>query len=101
MRNLRQFYLVGRRLIVTLLLICTSGLLFAQINISGIVATDQGEFLENVTVNVKGTDRNTVTDKDGKFTITVPGASSILVFSFVGYPTKEITVGNQTYLEIF
>lgn len=101
MRDIRQFYLVGRRLIVTFLLICTSGFLFAQINISGIVADEMGEFLANVTVNVKGTDRNTVTDEDGKFTIAVPGATSVLVFSFVGYATQEITVGQQTSIEVF
>jgi len=77
-----------------LLSFCTT-MAFAQgIAISGTV-TDRGEALPGVSIVVKGTTIGAATNFDGKFQLTVPGAESVLVFSFVGYQTTEIIVGNQ------
>lgn len=68
--------------------------------VTGAVAEDSGISLPGVSVVVKGTTIGTVTDIDGKFEITVPDASSVLVFSFVGMQTQEITVGSQSVINI-
>jgi TonB-dependent starch-binding outer membrane protein SusC len=56
--------------------------------------------LPGVTVLVKGTTRGTTTDLDGKFTLTVQPSDQILVFSFVGFTAQEITIGNQSTVNV-
>ncbi|RRB07471.1 SusC/RagA family TonB-linked outer membrane protein [Larkinella rosea] len=52
-----------------------------------------------VTVVVKGTQTGVTTDAAGKFTINAP-ADKTLVFSYIGYVTREVTPGNQTELSV-
>ncbi|WP_320019233.1 SusC/RagA family TonB-linked outer membrane protein [Labilibaculum manganireducens] len=68
--------------------------------VTGAVTEDSGMSLPGVSVVVKGTTTGTVTDIDGKFEITVPESTSILVFSFVGMQTQEITVGSQSVINV-
>lgn len=73
----------------------------ADITIQGVVtSTEDGSALPGVNVIVKGTAVGTTTDADGKFTITVPGAESVLAFTFIGYKTREVVVGSQTSLNV-
>ncbi len=71
-----------------------------QQGVSGTVTDQNGFPLPGAAVVEKGTDNGAVTDFDGNFSISVKGANSILVVSYVGYNTTEITVGNQTVLNI-
>ncbi|CCH02196.1 TonB-dependent receptor plug [Fibrella aestuarina BUZ 2] len=59
-----------------------------------------GQGLPGVSVVLKGTQRGTTTDADGNFQLDVPDASSVLVFSYIGFVNKELTVGGQTNLSI-
>lgn len=68
--------------------------------VSGTVSDDKGEVLPGVSVVVKGTQRGTTTDAKGQYRITVPDASATLIFSFVGYLSQEIVVGNQSLLSV-
>lgn len=70
------------------------------IPISGTVRSIGGESLFGVNVILKGTDVGTMTDFDGKFEITVPDTDAILVLSYIGYDSKEVTVGSNTTLNI-
>lgn len=70
----------------------------AQQQITGTVTDALGP-LPSVTVIVKGTALSTVTDEKGNFSITA-NSTDILVFSFIGYATQEILVGNKTTLNI-
>lgn len=72
-----------------------------NIAVSGTV-TDQlsGSPLESVSVVVKGSTNGTTTDKKGAFTLNVPGASSVLVISLVGYVQQEIVVGSNVVLNV-
>lgn len=63
--------------------------LFAQTMVSGTVTDNQNEPLIGVTVVVKNTTNGTVTDVDGKFSITVNTTPAILVFSYIGYTSME------------
>jgi len=68
--------------------------------ITGMVkAGEDGSALTGVTILVKGTNTGTVSDVDGNFSIQA-GPQSILVFSYIGYQSVEVAVGNQSTLEI-
>ncbi|MBF9255166.1 TonB-dependent receptor [Pontibacter sp. 172403-2] len=67
--------------------------------ITGQVTDAQGQPLIGVTVLVKNTSIGTASDADGRFTINAAPAD-VLQFSYVGYETKEVPVGNQTTLQV-
>lgn len=67
--------------------------------ITGKVIGDDGSGLPGVAVTIKGTTKGTNTDADGNFRISVP-SSARLVFSYVGFTTQEVAVGNQTSLKV-
>ena len=71
-----------------------------SIKVSGKVTDNNGAPLVGVTVTVKGTKNSVVSGADGAFSISVPGASSVLVFSYVGYQGQESPVGSQTVFEV-
>lgn len=71
-----------------------------QIAVSGVVADQNGEPLIGVSVKVKGATVGTATDIDGKFSLNVPSTSAVLVFSYVGYATQDVTVGSKTTFDI-
>jgi TonB-linked SusC/RagA family outer membrane protein len=68
--------------------------------VSGIVTDETNEPISGVAVVVKSSTNGVVTDSDGKYTITVPNNDVILVFSYIGYITREVIVGNQTEINI-
>ena len=68
--------------------------------VTGKIVDDKGAPLSSVSILVKGTSRGTTTDQNGVFTITVPDDNAVLIVSYVGYQTKEVTVGNQADLSI-
>lgn len=51
-------------------------------------------------VQIKGTTVGSITDLDGNFTINVSSESSVLVFSYIGYVTQEITVGSKSRIDV-
>ena len=61
-------------------------------NVLGTVIDDKGESLPGVNIMVKGISRGTVTDINGKFSISMSGSSNILVFSYIGYESQELKV---------
>lgn len=72
-----------------------SSAISAQISISGTVTDEMGEPLIGVNVSIKGTAIGNITDIDGKYSLQAPSAQSVLVFSFIGYRTAEVTIGSQ------
>jgi TonB-dependent starch-binding outer membrane protein SusC len=70
-----------------------------DIKIEGTITNEKNEPLESVSVIIKGTKKGTTSNSNGKFTISVP-ENTILVISSVGYSTQEILVTNQTVLNI-
>ncbi|TKG88381.1 SusC/RagA family TonB-linked outer membrane protein [Puteibacter caeruleilacunae] len=69
-------------------------------SITGIVTDENGETLPGVTVVVKGTSNGTVTDMNGKYALDNIPSDAILQFSFVGMKTQEITLGNQSSIDV-
>lgn len=72
----------------------------AALAVSGKVTSDAGEELPGVSVVIKGTTTGTVTDVNGNFTLNVPDNNAVLVFSFVGFQSKEVPVNGQTTLNV-
>jgi TonB-linked SusC/RagA family outer membrane protein len=70
------------------------------IDIRGVVSDASGDPLPGVNIVIKGTLQGTLTDPDGNYKITVPGNDAVLVFSFIGYNSQEITVGNQSAINV-
>lgn len=68
--------------------------------ITGVVADEKGELLPGTNVLVKGTIRGTITDVNGAFSLEVPDENAVLVFSFTGFVSQEVVVGNQSNLNI-
>ncbi len=72
----------------------------SDVLLSGTVTDDKGEGLPGVNVVIKGSSKGSTTDAQGQFSISVPGPGTVLVFSFVGYKSQEVTVGNQTRVAV-
>ncbi|MBT1688961.1 TonB-dependent receptor [Fulvivirgaceae bacterium PWU37] len=70
------------------------------VTVSGTVSDESGVTMPGVNVIEKGTTNGTTTDTAGKYTLTVEGPSSVLVFSFIGYQTQEIAVQAQTSIAV-
>ena len=68
--------------------------------IKGQILDERGESMIGVSVLVKGTTIGTVTDFDGNYTLEVPSGKNILEISYIGYKTKEITIGNNSLINI-
>lgn len=83
-------------------LLISGATLFAQTKtVNGkVTAAEDGSGLPGVNVVVKGTVKGVSTDMDGNYTIELGEGENTLVFSFVGYASQEVSVGNQTVLNI-
>ena len=76
-------------------------LLAQQKTITGkIVAQENKEPLQGVTVSIKGSSTAVTTNKDGVFSIVVPSNESVLEITYVGYSPQEMQVGNQTNVTV-
>lgn len=72
----------------------------AQKVVKGKVTDAAGEPLVAVNIGVKGTSSGTISDVNGNYSLSVPANGTTLVFSFVGYKTKEVAIGTQTEINV-
>jgi iron complex outermembrane receptor protein len=88
-------------LMVFIALFLSLSMAMAQKSISGRVTDGRTkEPLIGASVSSKGTTQGTLTDVDGKFQLALPTGNSLIVITFVGYDKKEMSVGNESVLEI-
>lgn len=84
----------------------TSILLFTHVfaqaqTITGVVTdASDGSTIPGVNILVKGTSNGTITQFDGTYSITVEGQAETLVFSYMGYETQEVAIGEQTEINV-
>jgi TonB-linked SusC/RagA family outer membrane protein len=71
-----------------------------QIIVSGLVTDEQNQAIPGVSVTIKGTNKGVTTDASGKYSISVINPDAVLVFSSVGYTSKEIAVNGRTSINI-
>ncbi len=71
-----------------------------QMTVTGTVTDEAGLPMLGVNISVKGTNIGTVTDFDGNYSINISDANAFLVFSYIGYETKEVAVGGKTAINL-
>lgn len=71
-----------------------------QKTITDVVTDKKGQTLPGVNIVEKGTSNGTFSDVDGNYSIVVASSNSILVFSYIGYQSRELYVGNQTTVNV-
>lgn len=92
--------LILRYLLFLFCFLLTTGNIYAQTKtISGIIKDEANEPLIGVTVQIKGTNNGTITDIDGRYTIAA-ATGNVLVFTYVGMQTQEVTVGSQASIDV-
>lgn len=77
----------------------TAGIAQSQTVEGTVTDAEAGDALPGVNVVIGGSTTGTTTDLDGRYSIEVSGPDDVLVFSYVGYTTQEITVGNQQTID--
>ncbi|UOQ64768.1 SusC/RagA family TonB-linked outer membrane protein [Hymenobacter volaticus] len=98
---MRKLYHLAKVVPLLVLLLFTRSLFAQSQSISGKVTTaDKNEPLPGVTVVVKGTTIGAGTNADGSFSLSVPNGTGTLVFSFVGYITKEVPIDGKTTINV-
>lgn len=92
---------IVRYLLALFVSLVVAGDLFAQaVSISGRVTEPSGEPIPGVNVLEKGYSNGTITDMDGNFSLVVNSEQSTLVFSFIGFESQEIAVGQNTQISV-
>ncbi len=71
-----------------------------RLEVKGRVLTTDNVPLEGVNISVKGTQQRVATDKNGQYTIPVNNGTGTLVFSYVGYATREESVNGRTSINV-
>lgn len=72
-----------------------------HLRISGVISiAETGESLPGVNIIVQGSSTGTISKLDGSYSISVPDANAILVYSFLGFQSQEVKVGNQKVINI-
>lgn len=71
-----------------------------KIKVTGNVVDTTGQVLTGVAVRVQGTQGGTTTDAQGNFSINVPGANSVLVFTYIGFNSLELPLNGQTNVKV-
>jgi len=71
-----------------------------EFTISGTVTSETGEVMPGVNVLEKGSNNGAVTDSNGKYAITTSSGDAILVFSFIGYTTQEVSIANRATVDM-
>ena len=94
-RNLREFLLV----IFFQLFVLATSLAQKSAQVTGTVSSENGP-VSSVSVTVKGTQKGTITDANGRFLLTNVPTTGILIFSSIGYENQEIPVNNRKEIDV-
>src|SRR5258708_14158660 len=87
--------------IVFLLMLLVSTAWAQTRTVSGkVTSSEDGTPLPGVNVVQKGTTNGTTTDADGNFKLSVPEDGGTLAFSFIGFATHELVIGDRTVVDV-
>lgn len=93
--------LILKRMLVLIICACALNVNAQKTEISGYVIDKRtSEPLVGATVMVKGSSTGSIADVDGRYVVPVSSTNDILVFSYIGYSTKEIQVGNRSTVNV-
>lgn len=76
------------------------GKITAEFRVKGKVTLPNGESLPGVNIVIKGTTTGTTTDVDGNYAIMANSGSDVLVFSYIGFVSKEVPINNQSTINV-
>jgi TonB-dependent starch-binding outer membrane protein SusC len=98
--DLRRSDHLRRCLLLLALVIPSVFTAYAQVDVKGKVTDEAGAGMPGVNILVKNTVTGTTSDVNGEYAISVPSGDAILVFSFIGYNTQEVSVGSQSSIDL-
>jgi TonB-linked SusC/RagA family outer membrane protein len=89
-------------------ILCVIGLFITSIQSYGqsrqvtgkVTSSEDGQALPGVNVVVQGTSTGTVTDIDGNYAVELSATNNTLVFSFIGFLTQSVSVGNNSIINV-
>ena len=96
MKKRKPLCKIGALMSLLLMSLCA----LSQKVVSGKITGVENQPLPNVSVQIKGTTKGTQSDLNGSYSIEVPSASSVLIFSAVGFTRQELPVGSETTLNV-
>ena len=95
------FQLLRSAALIGVLFLVASAALAQSRTVTGKVTSKlDGGGIPGANVLVKGTTTGAITDANGGYSVSVPGNEATLVFSFIGYATQEVLVGERTTLDV-
>lgn len=97
MKRFRPF--VQAALLTVLAVVAGLSAAIAQGEVKGTVTDANKQFLQGVSVTIKGAGKSVITDQQGHFSIHAPG-NATLVLSFIGFVTKTITIENRSDIHV-
>ena len=100
MKLLTMLLLIGTILTAAAPDLSAAGSDLQQKQVTGKISDGHGSALAGVNIVEKGTTNGVMSDVNGNFSLTVASAQSVLSISFIGYLTQEITVGDQTVVNV-
>ena len=68
--------------------------------ITGKINSNNGTPVEGASVTVKGSQTGVTSKADGTYSIQVPAGTVVLIFSYVGFVTQEVPIGNRTEVSV-
>ncbi len=90
-----------RNTCLLLIMMAASSFVNGQIPVKGkVISSEDNQAMPGVNVVVKGSGKGTATGPDGTYSITVPSAGDILVFSFIGYKPQEVVAGTGNTINV-
>ena len=95
--------MIPRRIVLMILLgfnLANTAVLAQQNSVSGQVSDSRDNALPGVNVSVSGTSIGTATDANGRYVILIPEGFNTLLFSFVGFVTKEVKTDNLSVVDV-
>lgn len=103
-KNLKIKFNVMKKIAIILTVILLSASQFAEvkeIEINGTVfSSEDGTGIPGVSINEKGTSNGAITNANGRYTIHVKNEASVLVFSYIGFQTKEVAVKSKRVINV-
>ena len=86
---------VGKILLILMVFMFSTALVFAQKTVTGTVTGSDNTPLPGVSIVVKGTTTGTITDINGKYSLSVPADAKTLIFTFVGMESQDVAIGSS------
>jgi len=92
-----------RKIAMSLAFLLLAGLqyLVAQKTVTGkVTSSTDNNPIPGVSILIRGTTSGTLTDADGMYSVPVPNNQAVLQYSFIGFTTQEIVVGDRTVIDV-